>query len=143
MILETYAPESSCQSPLLCKDLQHSSRSWTRRGGHMRSCHPRGIGHRRRWTIVVSLWWIRWKSISWDRHAAINPTQASLESPMVGPNPTVAWVVQDSMEHFHSWLLFQPTKMPFVDLSQLLSPQIPPLFQDAGISPVWVRQETA
>ena len=31
--------------------------------------------------------------------------------------------------------------MPFVDLSQLLSPQIPPLFQDAGISPVWVRQE--
>ena len=71
MILETYAPESSCQSPLICKDLQHSSRSWTRRGGHMRSCHPRGIGHRRRWTIVVSLWWIRWKSISWDRHAAI------------------------------------------------------------------------
>ena len=60
---------------------------------------------------------------------------------MVGANPAVALAVQDSMEHFHSWLLFQPTKMPFVDLSQLLSPQIPPLFQDAGISPVWVRQE--
>ena len=37
----------------------------------MRSCHPRGIGHRRRWTIVVSLWGKRWISISWDRHAAI------------------------------------------------------------------------
>ena len=37
----------------------------------MRSCHPRWIGHRRRWTIVVSLWGKRWISISWDRHAAI------------------------------------------------------------------------
>ena len=55
--------------------------------------------------------------------------------------PVVALVVQDSMEHFHSWLLFLPTKMPFVDLSLLLSPHIPPLFQDADISPVWVRQE--
>ena len=54
---------------------------------------------------------------------------------MVGPNPAVALAVQDSMEHFHSLLLFQPTKMPFVDLSLLLCPQIPPLFQDAGISP--------
>ena len=54
MILETYAPESSCQSPLICKDLQHSSRSWTRRGGHMRSGHPRWSGHSRRRTLVVS-----------------------------------------------------------------------------------------
>ena len=30
MILETYAPESSRQSQLICKDLQHSSRSGTR-----------------------------------------------------------------------------------------------------------------
>ena len=45
MILETYAPESFCQSQIICKDLQHSSRSWTRRCGHMRSCHPRWSGH--------------------------------------------------------------------------------------------------
>ena len=78
MILETYAPESSCQSQIICKDLQHSSRSWTRRGGHSRSCHTRWSGRHTRWsgqrrrrTIVVSRWEWWWKAISWDRHAAI------------------------------------------------------------------------
>ena len=55
MILETYAPESFCPSQIICKDLQHSSRCWTRGGRHMRSCHPSWSRHRRRRTIVVSL----------------------------------------------------------------------------------------
>ena len=78
MILETYAPESSCQSQIICKALQQSSRSGTRRGGHMRSGHTRWSGRHTRWsgqsrrrTIVVSRWEWWWKSISWDRHAAI------------------------------------------------------------------------
>ena len=50
MILETYAPESSCQSQIICKDLQHSSRSWTRRGGHSRSRHTRWSGRHTRWS---------------------------------------------------------------------------------------------
>ena len=50
MILETYAPESSCQSPIICRDLQHSSRSWTRRGGHSRSGHTRWSGRHTRWS---------------------------------------------------------------------------------------------
>ena len=72
MILETYAPESCVNHKSSAKIyLQHPSRSWTRRCGHMRSCHPRWSGHRRRRSIVVSLWGKRWKSISWDRHVAI------------------------------------------------------------------------
>ena len=72
MILETYAPESCVNHQSSAKIyLQPPSRSWTRRCGHMRSCHPRWSGHRRRRPIVVSLWGKRWKSISWDRHVAI------------------------------------------------------------------------
>ena len=107
MILETYAPESSCQSQIIYKDLQHSSRRWTRRGGHSRSCHTRWSGRHTRWsgqvrwrTIVVSRWeWWR-KSIRRDRHAAI--TRHAL-------------AVQDSLLHFHSLLIlqqFQPTIVP-------------------------------
>ena len=77
-ILETYAPESSCQSQIIYKDLQHSSRRGTRRSGHSRSCHTRWSGRHTRWsgqvrrrTIVVSRWEWWWKSIQWDRHAAI------------------------------------------------------------------------
>ena len=103
----------------------------------MRSCHPRGIGHRRRWTIVVS----RWENHILKSACCLHPSQASSESPKLGPYAVKALVVQDSMEHFHSWLLFLPTKMPFVDLSLLLSPHIPPLFQNADISPIWVQQE--
>ena len=121
MILETYAPESSCQSQIIYKDLQHSSRSWTRRGGHSRSCHTRWSGRHTRWrgqirrrTIVVSRWEWWWKSVRWDRHAAIT-RHASSESPMVGSNPAVALAVQDSLSHYRSLLMpqqSQPTIVP-------------------------------
>ena len=96
MILETYAPESSCQSQIICKDLQHSSRSWTRRGGHSRSCHPPLERAACPWEQTCSV----------EDHSSIpvgvvveihilgsacchHPTQATSESPMVGPNPAV------------------------------------------------------
>ena len=120
MILETYAPESCVNHQSSAKiDIQPPSRSWTRRCGQMRSCHPRGIGHRRRWTIVVSRCGKRWKTISRNRHVAFTRHRRHRSPQGWGHTPLV---VPDSMEHFHSWLLFLPTKMPFVDLSLLLSP---------------------
>ena len=130
MILETYAPESSCQSQIICKDLQHSSRSWTRRGGHSRSCHPRWSGRHARWSrhvrwrsIVVSRWEWWWKSISWDRHAAITRRRRH----------RVALVVQDSLSHYRSLLmplLSQPTIVPFSGHVPLPCPQTPLLSPD-------------
>ena len=58
-ILESYAPESICQSQI-SKDLQHSSRRLTRRSGHGRSWHR---PHRRRRAIEISRWKRWWKSI--------------------------------------------------------------------------------
>ena len=121
MILETYAPESSCQSQIIYKDPQHSSRRWTRRGGHSRSCHTR---ERASYPLE--------RAGSVEDHSSIpvgvvaeihttgsacchHPTQASSESPMVGPDPAVALAVQDSLLHFHSLLIlqqFQPTIVP-------------------------------
>ena len=119
--------------------LQPPSRSWTRRCGHMRSCHPRWSGHRRGRTIVVPLWGKRRKSISWDRHVAITRHRRHRSPRWWGH--TLWWHWLSRIRWSTSIPAFRPTKMPFVDLSLLLSPQIPPLFQDADISPVWVRQE--
>ena len=136
MILETYAPESSCQSQIICKNLQHSSRSWTRRGGHRRSGHTRWSGRHTRWsghsrrrTIVVSRWEWWWKSISWDRHAAITRHRRHRSPRWWGQSRRWHWL---SRIHCHttalSWLMLllsQPTIVPSFGHVPLPCPQTP------------------